>query len=292
MVPLVTPVTAHGALDESAASRLVEHVAGNGCGLLVLGTTGEVASLPTAVRERYVELAVRVAARRVPVFACVAHNALTESISLGKAHLAAGADAVVGMLPNYFKLEPAEMEDYFFQLASAISGPFLLYNMPQTTGMSLPIDVIERLRSVPNLVGLKDSENTPGRRELVAQRLGGHPSFSLFMGVAAHAVAALKLGFAGVVPSSGNLFPAEWKALFEAASAGDWPRAEALQQQLDALNRLLQHERSLGQSLAALKAALSSRGLCPPHVLPPLKPLTASAIDALTHQLATFGSLT
>ena len=64
IVPLVTPVTPNGSLDEPAAERLVDHLASNGCGMLVLGTTGEVASLPAALRQRYVEIAVRVAAKR------------------------------------------------------------------------------------------------------------------------------------------------------------------------------------------------------------------------------------
>ena len=74
IVPLVTPVTAAGELDEPAAERLVDHLASNGCGMLVLGTTGEVASLPAALRRRYVEIAARVAAGRTPVFACNAAN--------------------------------------------------------------------------------------------------------------------------------------------------------------------------------------------------------------------------
>ncbi len=289
IVPLVTPVTADGALDEPAAARLVEHLATHGCGMLVLGTTGEVASLPAALRLRYVEIAVRVAARRVPVFACVAHNAFADAVALGRAHLAAGADAVVGMLPNYFKLGPAEIEDYFVRLADEIAGRFLLYNMPQTTGMSLPLDVIDRLSRRPHISGLKDSENTPGRGEQVAGRFAGRPGFALYMGVAVHAVAALKLGFAGVVPSSGNLVPALWRTLADAAAANDWPRAEALQQKLDALNVVFQRDRSLGQSLAALKAALAARGLCSDNMLPPLRPLDADARQAVAHEIAAFG---
>ncbi|HEU5080753.1 MAG TPA: dihydrodipicolinate synthase family protein [Opitutaceae bacterium] len=288
IVPLVTPVTATGDFDEAAASRLVEHLASNRCGMLVLGTTGEVASLPAALRQRYVEIAVQVARGRVPVFACIAHNVLADAIGLARAHLAAGVDGVVGMLPNYFKLDAPEMEAYFTRLASEIPGSLLLYNMPQTTGMSLPIDVIERLSRIPNITGLKDSENNLGRAELVAQRFRGRDDFSLFMGVAANSVAALKLGFDGIVPSSGNLVPALWRQLFDAARSGDEATAEALQKKLDALSAIFQRNRSLGASLAALKASLSMRGLCSPNMLPPLHPLDAPGMDTLVHELATF----
>jgi 4-hydroxy-tetrahydrodipicolinate synthase len=288
VVPLVTPVTADGTLDEAAAERLVSHVAAGGCGLLLLGTTGEVASLSGSLRRRYVEIAVRVAKGRVPVFACVAHNCFDDAVELARAHLEQGVDAIVGMLPNYFKLGAPEMRRYFELLADRTPGPLFLYNMPATTGMSLPIEVVEALSQRANIVGMKDSEQSPGRREAVAERLGGRDDFSLFMGVAAHAVAALKLGFHGVVPSSGNLQPELWRDLFAAARAGDWPRAESLQQRALTLGAIFQGTRTLGESLAALKAGLATQHLCGPDMLPPLAALSSNEQTACAEQLAHF----
>ncbi|MDQ5980900.1 MAG: 2-dehydro-3-deoxy-D-pentonate aldolase [Verrucomicrobiota bacterium] len=289
IVPLVTPVKPDGSLDESAAERLVDHLASNGCGMLVLGTTGEVASLPAALRLRYVEIAVRVAAKRTPVFACPASNCVSFSLESGNAYLQAGADAVVGILPNYYKLEPAEMLAYFERLADGIRGPLMIYNMPATTGMSLPLDVIETLARRPNVTGLKDSEGTTGRREEVAKRFGGRPDFSLFMGIAAHSIPALRLGFDGLVPSGGNLYPERWSALYNAARAGDWAKAEQLQAQLDAIGAVFQRNRTLGQSLAALKAGLGLRQLCGPAMVPPLLPLSPADQEAVRAELVRLG---
>jgi len=289
IVPLVTPITTTGQLDEPAAERLVEHLASNGCGMLVLGTTGEIASLPAGLRRRYVEIAVRVTARRTPVFACIAANCLADSIDAAGDYLRSGVDAVVGMLPNYFKLEPADMQAYFEQLAAGIRGPLLVYNMPQTTGMSLPVEVIEQLSHRPNITGLKDSEGTAGRRELVAERLGGREDFSLFMGVAANSVPALRLGFVGLVPSSGNLYPERWRDLYAAALAGDWAKAEQLQHQLDAVGAVFQRNRTLGQSLAALKVGVGLRKLCGPAMMPPLNALDDASCTAVREELIRLG---
>lgn len=152
--------------------------------------------------------------------------------------------------------------------------------------MSLPIEVVERLSHIPNITGLKDSEGTPGRREQVAERLGGRADFSLFMGVAAHSVAALKLGFVGLVPSSGNLYPQLWHELYTAALAGNWSRAEDLQRRGDAIGAVFQRNRSLGQSLAALKAGLVGHGLCEPHMMPPLRPLEPAEQTLVQQELA------
>lgn len=285
IVPLVTPATPDGRLDEAAAERLVAHVAGQGCGLLIAGTTGEVASLPEAARRRFVEIAVRVTARRVPVLACIAHNCFADSVALGREHLRAGADAVVAMLPNYFKLEPAEMQSYFEQLADATPGPLYLYNIPPTTGMSIPLDVIEAVAARPNVIGLKDSESTAGRAEALAQRFANRSDFALFMGFAAHSAAAMNLGFRGFVPSSGNLRPDISARLFAAARAGDWAHAEKLQLDADATTALYAKGRTLGQSLAVLKSALALQGICGPDMFPPLMALSASARDALRPQI-------
>ncbi len=289
IVPLVTPVTPAGDLDVPAAERLVDHLASNGCGMLVLGTTGEVASLPRDLRQRYVEIAVKVAAKRTPVFACPASNCVGFSIETANDYLQAGADAVVGILPNYYKLEPAEMLAYFERLADGVRGPLMVYNMPATTGMSIPLDVIESLASRANVTGLKDSEGTAGRREEVAKRFGGRADFSLFMGIAAHSIPALRLGFDGLVPSSGNLYPERWSALYRAARAGDWSTAEKLQARLDALNAIFQRNRTLGQSLGALKSACGLRGLCGPDMVPPLRALSAAEQDSVRAEVAALG---
>lgn len=288
VVPLVTPATADQRLDEAAAERLVAHVVSHGCGALVCGTTGEVASLSDAVRRRYVEIAVRVAAGRAPVFACIAHNCFESAVALARDHLDAGANAVVAMLPNYFKLEPDEMRGYFQRLAAATPGSVYLYNMPATTGMSVPLEVVEELAQVENIVGLKDSENTAGRKEATAAKLSGRADFALFMGSAVGSAAALRLGFHGLVPSSGNLRPAWWSELFASAQAGHWTRVDELQRRTDAFAAVYQSGRSLGQSLAALKGALADAALCAPHVFPPLSDLPAETRRQIREQLSQF----
>lgn len=285
IVPLITPVTPNGSLDEAAAERLVDHLASNGCGMLVLGTTGEVASLPAAMRQRYVEIAVQVAARRTPVFACPASNCVSFSIESANAYLKDGVDAVVGILPNYFKLVPAEMQSYFEHLAGNIRGPLMIYNMPATTGMSIPLDVIEAISRLPNVTGLKDSEGTAGRREEVARRFSGREDFTLFMGVASHSAPALRLGFDGLVPSTGNLYPDRWHALYQAARAGNWAKAEALQVQLDAVGDVFQRNRTLGQSLAALKAGLGLHQLSGPSMVSPLTTLSSADQETIRNEL-------
>jgi len=286
IVPMATPFTAIGALDEPAAERLVGHLARNDMGVFVLGTTGEAASIPPAARARLVEIAVKTAAGRVPVYAGICDNCLSTSTEAGRHWLRLGADAVVAPLSSYYLLSPSEMQACYELLAREIQGSLVLYNIPQTTRMSLPLDVVERLSEIPNIVGFKDSENVPGRLEKTAALFANRPDFSIFMGAAVLSAQALRHGFDGLVPSSGNIAPALWRDLYNAALAGNWEQAEALQRRADSVARVFQRDRTLGQSLAALKTCLESLGLCGPAVLPPLLPLDASSRADVHRELA------
>ena len=115
----------------------------------------------------------------------------------------------------------------------------------------------------------------------------GRDGFSILMGSAALSVQALKAGFNGLVPSSGNLVPELWQRLWNHASAGEWAEAEQLQARLDAIGAVLQRNRTLGGYLAALKAALAEQSVCTADVMPPLRPLPESDRASIRSELAT-----
>lgn len=291
IVPMSTPFTPEGDIDQAAAERLADRLARHGLSAFVLGTTGETSSIPTSQRERAVSSALRGAAGRVPVYAGIGDNSLSDSIAAGARYLKLGVAAVVAHMPSYYPIRPEEMRSYFERLHERLPGPLMLYNIPQTTRMSLPLDVVEQLSTLPRVVGFKDSEATPGRLEEVARRFGGRPHFSILMGTASLALTAMRAGYDGVIPSSGNLVPELWQRFWQHASAGEWPQAEALQHQLDSIAHVLQGNRGLGGYLAALKAALAAQGICGPTVLPPLHPLPSQERETVVAGLKAIHAL-
>lgn len=286
IVPMVTPITASGALDEPAVAWLTDRLAQHELSVFVLGTTGETSSLPAVMRERLVAAGLRAAAGRVPVYAGIGDNCVPDMIAAARRYLALGATAVVAHPPCYYPLSREELHDCFTLLHREIAGPLMLYNIPQTTGISLPLDLVEELSHLPHVVGFKDSENTPGRLEETAARFAGRSDFAILMGSAALSVPALKAGFDGLVPSSGNLVPELWQQLWHHAIAGEWAAAERLQLRLDAIGAVLQRNRTLGGYLAALKSALAERAICSPEVMPPLRSLPLAERAALRAELA------
>lgn len=285
VVPLVTPFMADGSLDEAALHRLVDtQVAGGVDGIFVLGTTGEGVRVPRESRRQLVTQTVKRVNRRALVFAGLG-DILEMDLSEANEFLRAGADAVVAHPPISESVAVRDLRNWYQKLLDHIQGPLVLYNMPMTTKVSIPLHTVEELIGHPRLAGIKDSENNPERLEQLLLRCGGKNDFSVFVGVGALMEKGLKLGADGIVPSVGNLIPDVCHKLCTAAKKADWAQAGRFSTQMNVIAALYQEGRTLNESLSVLKAAMSCRGLCSPHVLEPLRPLTELQIKELRNEM-------
>jgi dihydrodipicolinate synthase/N-acetylneuraminate lyase len=288
IVPMVTPFTLEGQIDTDSVGRIIDHlIAGGVDGIFVLGTTGEAASISMIEKKLLIEVVAGYMKNRALVYAGISSNCLDESITMAKSYMDMGTDVLVAHAPYYYSLNDDEIFRYFMKLADGIAGPLVIYNIPKTTGISLSIDMIEKLSNHERIIGIKDSEDTPGRLEAAIERFSGRSDFSYVVGCASLSAKALALGAAGIVPSSANLQPRLYKTLYENARDGNVSAAKKLQEQTNRVSAMYQKNRSLGQSLAALKAAMHILGFCGPTVLPPLETLQEENIADIKKQMET-----
>jgi dihydrodipicolinate synthase/N-acetylneuraminate lyase len=276
IVPMVTPVTKDRKLDEAAVIKIAGFLANNGVSLLVLGTTGESPSVTTEESIRLVKLAAETVAGRVKIYAGICGNCVEENIANAKAYIQAGADVIVSILPYYYPLTSVQMFGYFKTLAERINFPTMVYNIPSTTKMSIPIEVVEELSKVKHICGFKDSERDQARMEQCVNLFKDRENFSYFPGYAAISAKALKLGADGLVPSTGNFVPGMFRDMYEYSMAEHWQEVERLQKETDIVAKIYQSGRTLGNSLQALKVMMSVQGLCKPYALPPLTDLATA----------------
>lgn len=271
VVPMVSPFTRTGEIDEPAVGRIVEHLlAARVAGIFPLGTTGEAASIHPQEKRRLVAATIRAVRGRALVYAGISSNCLRESVEAAMAYKQLGADAAVAHVPCYYPLNDKEIEAYFLRLADNIPLPLVLYNIPTTTHHSISLDVIGRLQKHPNIVAIKDSAADPQRLTDLLKCTGGRSGFPVLLGASPYFAHGLKLGAAGLVPSGAHLVPELYQAMYEAAMAGQWDRVDQLQRQTDEACAQYLRGRSLAQGLAALKSLLAQRGLCGPTMLPPI----------------------
>jgi len=281
VVPMVTPVTKEGKLDTEAVVRITEFFAKAGVSPLLMGTTGEGNSVSPKDGLLFVETAVKAAQKRITIYAGLTGNCFSEQLAQAEAYTKAGADVIVATLPTYYALTPEQMENYYRTLADSIKGPLMLYNILATTHMSIPVDVIRRLADHPNIVGLKDSERDLERMAQCIEIAKDRDDFCYFCGWAAQSAHSLELGGDGIVPSTGNFVPEMFQQLYEAAMAGDMATANRLQDETNEIAKIYQKDRTLGQSLTALKVMMQTKGLCEPWMLMPLTRLSAEEEKAI-----------
>ena len=272
VVPMVTPFTPGGGVDEAAIGRIIDHLVGfRVAGIFPLGTTGESMSLHPEDRRRVVAATAKSIGGRAMLYAGIASTCFRESVEAAAAFEQLGVSAVVAHVPSYYPLADDEIEAYFLRLADAVRLPLVLYNIPATTHHSIPIDVVDRLRHHPNVVAIKDSSGDRPRLAEMLARCGGRGGFPVLVGSSVAFSHGLRHGAVGLVPSGGHLVGDKYQAMFEAGMAQRWDDVERLQAETDDAVAPYLKGRTLGQGLAALKAIMEQRGLCGRTMLPPLR---------------------
>jgi 4-hydroxy-tetrahydrodipicolinate synthase len=179
-------------------------------------------------------------------------------------------DVVVATLPSYYGLTEKQMLKYFTTLANSISLPLFIYNIPATTHMSIPLTVIDELSKHKNIVGIKDSERSEERMLRSLELWKDRRDFHYILGWAAKSADALLNGADGLVPSTGNLYPEIYADMIKAFENGDKDKMYEMQKLSDEYGALYQANRTLGESLHALKLLMKEKGLCEEYVMPPL----------------------
>ena len=148
-------------------------------------------------------------------------------------------------------------------MASAVSIPVILYNVPSRTGVDLPVSVCKALSRVSNIAGIKEASTD--LTKITKLRNACATDFDLWSGNDDLTTPVISLGGRGVVSVVSNILPAETQAMAKAALDGDFDTAADLQSRLQPLTELLFCE----VNPIPVKAALELMGLdCGPCRMP------------------------
>src|SRR5690606_2255850 len=158
IVPVVAPLTQDLSLDQDAVARIFSYLYSNGTTPFILGTTGESASLSNSFKEEYLRTAVANKPEGEKLYVGISSNILEDSISFANQAFDLGISEVAATLPTYYKLSDVQIEKYYLDLAEAITPDLIVYNIPATTHMSIPLNLLDRLSHHPKIVAVKDSE--------------------------------------------------------------------------------------------------------------------------------------
>ncbi len=270
IVPMITPLLDSNTIDIEGVQRIIDLFMNAGAYPFVLGTTGEAPSLSQKVKNTLVAEVVKYVQKRTTVYAGISSTCMADSIADAHSFASLGVDVLVATLPPYYPMSNEQLIRYFSELASAVPLPLIIYNMPATVKISIPLEVIDELSKHPNIVGLKDSERDEERMNQAIQMWKDRDDFCYLIGWAAMSSKAMLQGADGIVPSTGNFAPEVYVQLLEAALQGDADTADYLQMQTNELSLIYQKDRILSESIPALKALMAHLGICAKQVAPPM----------------------
>ena len=271
--PMVTPLDERRRLDKAGVRNMVNHLLKGGVdGIFLLGTTGEGPHLSYAVREELVRTVCRLVKGHVPVLVGITETDMDDAVAFAAKCRAFGAAAAVAAPPYYFKLTQDECAAWFTEMADRLPMPLVVYDMPAHTDTIIEPGTITRLADHPNIVAMKDSSSIIALFNKFRVALEGK-DFSLFMGPDEAMGEAVLLGADGGVCTGANLWPAEFKAMYLAAKAGDVAKVRRLQR-FTTMSSYLLYGLGKGQIgfLKGVKCALAEMGLVKNVLAAPFTP--------------------
>ncbi|PDT89821.1 4-hydroxy-tetrahydrodipicolinate synthase [Bradyrhizobium sp. Y36] len=268
---LPTPFDAADAVDLKAFAALCERqIAVGAPAVLVCETAGEAPTLSPAEQELIIRTAVDAARGRVRVIAGAVSNATSHAIELARRAEAAGADAVMSVVPAYNKPMQEGILAHFRAVAGATGLPVILHDVPSRTLRPLADETLLRLAESRQFAGLRDGSGDITRPMRLAPHLPA--GFRFLSSDDATAFAYVANGGDGAISEVANIAPDLCRTIFSQVRQGRLQSARYLHKRLIPLIGCLSRE-----SPAALKYALSVLGPMSAATRLPIVPLEATA---------------
>jgi len=286
IVAIVTPMHADGSLDYPGLNALIDwHIAEGTDAIVIVGTTGESATVNVAEHCALIKATVDRVAGRIPVIAGSGGNSTLEAIELTRFAKSAGAQASLQVVPYYNRPTQEGMYQHFKAIAEAVDLPVILYNVPGRTVADMSNETILRLAEIDNIIGVKDATGNIARG-LDLLRLA--PSdFAVYSGDDPTAVALMLAGGKGNISVTANVAPRGMSELCKAAMEGNIARAIELNNKLFPLHQKLFVE----PNPVPVKWALAEMGRMPAGIRLPLVPLAEQFHETVRAALREAGVL-
>ena len=280
---IVTPMTETG-IDYDALGRFVEFQIENGINaIVVMGTTGENATIEHDEQTRVIKFVVDKVAKRVPVIAGTGTNNTEHVLTNTRNACDAGADAVLVVTPYYNKATQNGLYQHFTAVADVSTVPVILYNVPGRTGCNLQPKTVARLADHPNIVAIKEAAGNMAQAVELFALCGD--KIDIYSGEDALTVPMMAMGGSGAISVLSNVVPKGAVEMSDAALRGDFETAAKLQCKfLPLINALFSEVNPI-----PAKAAVSAMGFGADILRLPLTPMEDATRAKLYEEMRKLG---
>lgn len=227
-VALVTPFKEDLSVDVTALQNIVEYNIANGVNyLVVLGTTGEPATLTAEEKQLVINTVVKVNAGRLPLVLGIGGNNTMAVVAELKERDLSNFSAILSVSPYYNKPTQEGIYQHFKAIALASPKPIIVYNVPGRTGSNmLPSTTVRLAKDFDNIVAIKEA---CGDMVQVLSIIKNKPKdFMVISGDDFTALSTVLAGGSGVISVIGQGIPAEFSKVISLGLENNAADAHAL----------------------------------------------------------------
>ncbi|MDD5217128.1 MAG: 4-hydroxy-tetrahydrodipicolinate synthase [Candidatus Omnitrophica bacterium] len=283
MVALVTPFK-NGKVDEAALKRLLDfHVERRTDVIIPCGTTGESATLSHEEHRHVMSFVMDYVDGRVPVVCGCGSNNTAEALGLITHAKKIKADGVLVVTPYYNRPTQEGLYRHYKFLASNVDIPFILYNVPGRTGVSIAPETVARLAKIANIVAIKEASGSLAQVDRIRELC----DITVLSGDDALTLPMISVGARGVISVTANVVPHLVRDMVHLALEGHIEASRQIHQELRAINRLLFIE----TNPIPVKTALGMMKMIKPEFRMPLCEMKPENEQSLRQTLTQLGVL-
>ena len=272
-VALITPFTEKLAVDFKALEKMVNHVIADGKGvdyIVVLGTTGETATLTDTEKKEIFSCVRDVNKKRVPLVAGFGSNDTNKLIKEIEAFDNTGYSALLSASPYYNKPSQEGIFQHYKAVCASTKMPVIIYNVPGRTASNIQAKTCIRLANeIKNTIAVKEASGDIIQcMEIVKDR---PKNFLVLSGEDALTLPMMSFGMEGVISVAANVWPVEFSNMVRLCMKKDFEAASKIHFKLLYGIHLLFAE----GNPAGAKAFLAKKKLIKNYLRLPLVPASA-----------------
>lgn len=209
---MITPFDENGVNLEELGKMIEFQIDGGTDALVILGTTGEPATMTEAEKESVIRYSVKKADGRIKIIVGTGSNDTAKAVASSVKAEKLGADGVLAVTPYYNKCTQKGLYDYYKAICDAVSIPVIAYNVPSRTSVNILPETVEKLAEIPNMAGIKEASGNMAQVCETMRRIRGKTD--LYSGEDFLNLPMLAIGGAGLISVASNIAPALLKKMY------------------------------------------------------------------------------
>ncbi len=209
---MITPFDEKGVNLPELGKMIEFQIEGGTDALVILGTTGEPATMTEEEKTEVIKYSVKKAGGRIKIIIGTGSNDTKKAVAASQRAESLGADGVLAVTPYYNKCTQEGLYQYYKAICDSVKIPVIAYNVPSRTAVNILPETVERLSEIPNMAGIKEASGNMAQVCETMRRIRG--KMDLYSGEDFLNLPMLAIGGSGLISVTSNIAPALVKKMY------------------------------------------------------------------------------